>query len=112
MLPRKYECVRVTPHAPLFITRRFGEAHYAQLDPGCDAAIVGGSTAGPPSIRAGSHDGSEMGAFCRDLAAVKERSLLIKLKEYLPVGLTPVLVPMPPPDPEAESTRGKPWPST
>jgi hypothetical protein len=111
-LPRKYECVRVAPRAPLFVTRRFGEAHYAQLDVGADAAILGGGTAGPPSVRAGSHNGSEMGAFCRDAAAIKERSLLIKLKEYLPVGLTPVLVPMPPPDAEAETTRGKPWPST
>jgi hypothetical protein len=112
VLPRKYESVTVAAGAPLFVSRRFGEATYAQLEPGADAAIRSASTAGPPSIRAGSHDGSEMGAFCRDGAAVKERSLLIKLHEYLPVGLTPVLVRMPPADAEAETTRGMPWPPT
>jgi hypothetical protein len=53
-----------------------------------------------------------MGAFCRDAAAVKERSLEIKLDEFLPVGLTPVLIPMPPFDAAAETTRGRPWPPT
>jgi hypothetical protein len=111
-LPRKYESVRVAPRAPLFVSRRFGEAGYAQLAAGADAAILGATTAGTPSIAAGSHDGSEMGAFCRDGVAVKVRSLLIKLKEYLPVGLTPVVVPMPPSDADAETTRGRPWPPT
>jgi hypothetical protein len=112
ILPRKYESVRVAARAPLFITRRFGEWGYAQLADGADAAILSASTAGTPSIREGSHDGSEMGVFCRDAAAIKERSLLIKLDEYLPVGLTPVLIPQPPFDAVAETTRGRPWPST
>jgi hypothetical protein len=112
LLPRKYECVHVAPGAPLFVTRRFGEWGYAELADGCDAAILSASTAGTPSIREGSHDGSEMGVFCRDAAAVKEHSLLIKLDEFLPVGLTPVLIPLPTFDAEAETTRGRPWPST
>ena len=112
VLPRKYESVQVAPRAPLFVTRRFGESGYAQLADGADAAILSNSTAGAPSIRSGSHDGSEMGVFCRDASAVKERSLLIKLDEFLPVGLTPVLIPMPPFDAEAEARRGKPWPPT
>jgi len=112
VLPRKYESVRVAPRAPLFVTRRFGESGYAQLAGGADTAILASSTAGPPSIRTGSHDGSELGVFCRDAAAVKERSLQIKLDEFLPVGLTPVLIPMPPFDAEAEARRGRPWPPT
>jgi hypothetical protein len=112
LLPRKYESVRVAPGAPLFTSRRFGEAGYAQLSRGSDAAILASTTAGTPSIRDGSHDGSEMGAGCRDVAAIKERSLRIKLDEFLPVGLTPVLIPMPPPDPDGETTRGRPWPPT
>jgi hypothetical protein len=112
LLPRKYESVRVAPAAPVFTGRRFGEAGYAQLSRGADAAILSSSTAGPPSIREGSHDGSEMGVGCREAAAVKERSLRIKLDEYMPVGLTPVLIPMPPPDADGETLRGGPWPPT
>ena len=33
-----------------------------------------------------------MGAFWRAHNAVKERSLLIKYQEYLPLGLEPVIV--------------------
>ena len=52
-----------------------------------------------------------MGAFC-DGAAIKDRSLLIKLQEYLPVGLGPVLLHLPAADPPGELTRGRPWPPT
>ena len=45
-----------------------------------------------PSIGAGAEDGSEMGAFWRDKNPIKERSLLIKYQEYMPIGLTPVLI--------------------
>lgn len=110
VLPRRYESVEIPPRAPVFTSRRFGEAGYAQLSDGADSAIRGASTAGTPSVRSGSHEGSEMGAFCRDGAAVKERSLLIKYQEYLPVGLTPVLIPMPPSDAGAQTMRGRPWP--
>ena len=53
-----------------------------------------------------------MGVFCRDGAAIKDRSLLIKLQEYLPVGLSPVLLHLPAADPQGELTRGRPWPPT
>jgi len=109
-LPRRYESVQINPGAPIMVSRRFGEWGYAQLPDGADAAIVGGNTGGPPSLLTGSHDGSEMGAFCRDAAAVKDRSLEIKLQEFLPVGLSPVIVHLPEADPEGELTRGRPWP--
>ncbi|KQY23006.1 hypothetical protein ASD16_10455 [Cellulomonas sp. Root485] len=109
-LPRRYESVRIAPGAPVMVSRRFGEWGYAQLPDGADSAILGADTAGDPSLLTGSHAGSEMGAFCRDAAAVKDRSLLIKLQEYLPVGLAPVLVHLPAADPEGELTRGRPWP--
>jgi hypothetical protein len=51
-----------------------------------------------------------MGVFCRDLASVKDRSLLIKAQEYLPVGIAPVLIHLPEADPVGELTRGRPWP--
>ena|SRR5271166_2713006 len=109
-LPRRYESVQIDPGAPVMVSRRFGEWGYAQLPDGADAAILGGNTGGPPSLLTGSHDGSEMGAFCRDAAAVKDRSLEIKLQEFLPVGLSPVIVHLPEADPEGELTRGRPWP--
>ena len=33
-----------------------------------------------------------MGAFCADLNPVKEQGLLGKYAEYMPLGLTPVIV--------------------
>jgi hypothetical protein len=111
-LPRRYESVQVAPDGPIMISRRYGEWGYAQLHDGADSAILGGNTGGPPSLLTGSHDGSEMGVFCRDAAAIKDRSLLIKLQEYLPVGLSPVLIHLPNPDPDGEYTRGRPWPPT
>lgn len=111
-LPRRYESLRIDPGAPIMVSRRFGEWGYAQLHDGADAAVADGSTAGVPSLLTGSEDGSEMGAYCREAASVKDRSLLIKLQEYLPVGLAPVLVHLPEADPEGELTRGRPWPPT
>jgi hypothetical protein len=112
LLPRKYESVRIQPQAPIFESRRFGESFYAAVSDGADAAIVDATTAGRPSIRNGGRDGFEMGAFCSESTALRERSLQIKLDEYMPVGLTPVLIPMPPFDAEAERERGRPWPPT
>ncbi|GHJ47486.1 hypothetical protein Cs7R123_48280 [Catellatospora sp. TT07R-123] len=110
VLPRRYESVEVRPGAPLFASRRFGEAGYAALVASADTAIVTADTAAAASIRTGARNGSEMGAFCRDGAALKERSLLVKYREYLPAGLAPVLVPMPLTDVEAETMRGRQWP--
>ena len=80
-LPRQYESVKVPPGAGLFASRDFGRPEYAQL-----LATAGGE------ISEGAEDGSEMGAFWREMNATKERSLLIKYQEYLPLGLEPVVV--------------------
>jgi hypothetical protein len=111
-LPRRYESVGVAAHGAVFASRRFGEAAFAELLDSADAAIVSWDTAGDPSIRTGSEGGSEMGAFCREQTAVKERSLLIKFDEYLPIGVTPVLIPVPGPDAAGEKERARPWPPT
>jgi hypothetical protein len=111
-LPRRYESVEIRAGAPIMVSRRYGEWGYAQLHDGADSAIVSGNTGGPPSLLTGSHDGSEMGVFCRDNAATKDRSMLIKLQEFLPIGLSPVLIHLPQADPEGELTRGRPWPPT
>ena len=110
LLPRRYESVRIAAGAPIMVSRRFGEWGYAQLHDGADSAVLDGNSGATPSLLTGSHDGSEMGVFCRDAAAVKDRSLLIKLGEFLPIGLSPVLIHLPKADPEGEQMRGKPWP--
>ena len=89
VLPRQYESVQMAPRSSLFTSRAFGNPGYAQLLASADGAIL--SPAGS-TIREGSQDGSEMGAFAREKNPVKERSILIKYREYMPLGLAPVLV--------------------
>ena len=55
-----------------------------------DRTIVAGAAGAP--ITAGAETGPEMGAFSSLLAPIKERGLLIKYDEYMPLGLTPVVV--------------------
>jgi hypothetical protein len=112
VLPRRYECVEVTPESPLFGSRHFGESSYAQLSDSADAAVVSSDVAGTPAITSGAQDGSEIGAFCSARASLKERSLLIKYQEYMPVGMTPVLIHVPGPDQAGEQERAQPWPPT
>ena len=96
-LPRRYESVEVAAGAPLFTSRRFGDPGYAQLLDNVDAAIVPPSpplptTAAPPTISAGAENGSEMGAFAGEMRPIKANSLIIKYQEYMPLGLTPILI--------------------
>ena len=44
------------------------------------------------TITTGAETGSEMGAFSSGLAPIKEQGLLFKYAEYMPLGLTPVIV--------------------
>ncbi len=93
VLPRRYESVRIAVQSPLFATRIFGQSGYAQLLSSVDAAILPGpvGTAGT-TIAQGAQDGSEMGAFAREKNSIKERSLRIKYDEFMPLGLTPVIL--------------------
>jgi len=89
VLPRQYESVRIAAQSSLFTSRAFGQPGYGQLLASADAAIL------PPAggtIIQGAQDGSEMGAFAREQNPIKERSILIKYQEYMPLGLAPVLV--------------------
>lgn len=90
VLPRKYESVEVAPKSPLFTSRVFGQPGYAQLLETVDAAILPGQP--NTTIAEGAEDGSEMGAFAREKNPIKERSLLIKYQEFMPVGLSPVVI--------------------
>lgn len=93
-IPRPYACAVIAADAPIFTTERYGQPGYAQLTEAADASVTGGTSGagGAASIASGAGNGSEMGAFCADLNPVKERGLLAKYAEYLPLGLTPVIV--------------------
>jgi hypothetical protein len=80
-LPRQYECVELAARTPLFVSRDFGSPDYAQVVDTAGAAILEGA-----------ENGSELGAFARERRSLRERSLLIKYREYLPLGLEPVLL--------------------
>ena len=80
----------IREQAAIFVSRRFGDPGYAQLVPLADREIVSGEPGA--SVLAGAQNGAEMGAFARELNPIKERGLRIKLKEFMPIGLTPVLI--------------------
>ncbi len=89
-IPRQYESAEIPPGAPIFTSDSYGQPGYAQLLETADSAIVTGAPGA--SISAGAENSSEMGAFSADLNPVKEQGLLIKYAEYMPLGLTPVIV--------------------
>jgi hypothetical protein len=89
-VPRQYLSVTTATSAALFTSTDFGNQAYGQLLETVDRAIVAGAT--DVTISAGADSGSEMGAFSSLLAPIKERGLLIKYDEFMPLGLTPVVV--------------------
>jgi len=89
-IPRQYQSAAIPPGAPIFTSDSYGQPGYAQLIETADAAIVGGAVGA--SISSGAENGSEMGAFSADLNAIKEQGLLLKYAEYMPLGLTPVII--------------------
>lgn len=92
VLPRKYESVEIRPRSPLFTSRIFGRPGYGQLLASVDRAIVSGTLAA--TVSEGAEDGSEMGAYARERIPIKQRSLAIKFDEFMPLGLTPVFIPV------------------
>ncbi len=90
VIPRQYASAAIPPGAPVFTSSSYGRPGYAQLLETADAAITGGAAGA--SISSGAENGSEMGAFCADLNPLRERGLLTKYAEYIPLGLTPVII--------------------
>jgi hypothetical protein len=80
-LPKQYQSVKIPDGAKLWSSIDFGRPSYAQL-----------LTTVDPLIGEGAQDGSEMGAFWREKNAIKERSLRIKYEEYMPAGMSPVVI--------------------
>jgi hypothetical protein len=95
VIPRPYECVEIAQLAPIFTSAAFGNPAYAQLLDTADRAIIAPATpptAPPNVISAGAADGSEMGAYARDKNPIRADALLLKLQEYMPANLVPVIV--------------------
>jgi hypothetical protein len=90
LVPRQYESLFISEEAAIFTSTQFGQPGYCQLLDSADDAVASGSSA--TSILTGADTGSEMGVFSADLNPLKERALLIKYDEYMPLGLAPVLV--------------------
>jgi hypothetical protein len=88
--PRQYACALLAGHGSLFTSTSFGHPGYGQLLETADSAIVGGTSG--VTVTAGAENGSEMGAYSSGLAPIKERGVLIKYGEYMPLGLSPVIV--------------------
>ena len=94
ILPRKYTSVEIRPRAELFTSTAFAQPGYGQLRRDADRAAIVASETARSSIREGAENGSEMGAFYDEMNAVRERSLLLKLQELMPLGLIPAVVPV------------------
>jgi hypothetical protein len=92
VLPRRYQCVPTESQlkassepwlcaVPVFNSRRFGRPDYAQLAAVCPVEIL---TAG--------ESGAEVGAFAARLNTIRLSNLRTKLREFMPVGLSAVVV--------------------
>ena len=93
--PRQFQCVRILEGGPLFTSTEFGQPGYAQLLPTVDLQRLpekNPTGEAQNTISAGAIDGSEMGAYARDKNPIRARALLLKMQEYMPAGLTPVII--------------------
>jgi hypothetical protein len=77
-LPRQFECVQEGPGVPqpIFASLRYGDPGYGKLLAQTD-----------DQIRRGAEDGGEMGFFHFLKAPLRETDLIVRMQEYLPVGL-------------------------
>ncbi|UWZ81740.1 hypothetical protein [Occallatibacter riparius] len=103
-LHQPYRSVEITPGAPIFESRAFGNPEYAKLRSDADAQILapghGGSGCGDPNaqpakpgtILEGAQNGSEMGVYCLEGIPLKRRGLALKFEEYSPIGQLPVWI--------------------
>ena len=89
-LPPQQDSAELSGGGTLFTSTMFGRPGYGQLLETADRAIVRASRG--TTLLAGSSTGTQMGSFAMQAVPVKEHALRMKYSEYLPVGLTPVIV--------------------
>jgi hypothetical protein len=77
-LPRQYEAKLFDEGLPAdtFVSKRFGDPGYGEL-----------ADCGDPVLKTGAENGSEIGAWCGMLAAIRQRDLESKFAEYMPFGM-------------------------
>ena len=77
LVPRPYESHFFKGGLPegMFVSRRFGDAGFAQL-----------SETAPFEIRTGGEGGTEIGAFNRALDPIKRADLRAKIDEFMPIN--------------------------
>jgi hypothetical protein len=81
-LPQNAECLKAPDARLVFTSEVFGHEAYAQLALDCDPRIL---NRGP--------DDDQMGAYGFLLEAHKWANLTIRLREFTPVGVRPLLIP-------------------
>ncbi|MEX0762675.1 MAG: hypothetical protein WD208_13595 [Dehalococcoidia bacterium] len=81
ILPSPYRNVPLAGARHFFVSRRFGDAGYAQL-----------SESAPVEISRGAENGSEMGAFSGLINPIKLDGLTAKTREFMPFGLVPMMI--------------------
>lgn len=81
-LPQNFGCVDGAEARLLFTSEFFGDAAYCQLSLECD-----------PRILEQGVGGDQMGAFNFLMEAHKWRNLKIRFREFMPVGIRPLLIP-------------------
>jgi hypothetical protein len=91
-LPRRFQCIPSEDQesscisaagcfAPIYNSRRFGRPDYLQLATACPSVLFTASDAG-----------AEIGAFASQLNPIRLQNLRQKLQEFMPVGLTPIII--------------------
>jgi hypothetical protein len=78
VLPRRFQCLT---SRPLFNSLRLERPDYAQLAAGA-----------PYELLSAGENGAEVGAFAGALNTIRLQNLEIKLREFLPAGLTAVVI--------------------
>ncbi len=89
-LPARQDSAELSAGAVLFTSTAFGRPGYGQLLETADRSII--AAAPGITLLAGSSSGGQMGSFSAQIVPIKDHALRLKYSEYLPVGLTPVIV--------------------
>ena len=80
-VPHPYESHVVDDLQRLFVSRRFGDPHYAELSPRA-----------PEELLRGSEDDCEIGSMAGERRPVRLDGLIAKIEEYMPFGRLPTLI--------------------
>jgi len=80
-VPHPYESQLIDDLDRLFLSRRFGDPHFAGLSPRA-----------PDALQRGSEDGSEIGVMAGERWPIRRDGLIAKIEEYMPFGRLPALV--------------------